>query len=53
MVFIEKSGFHCRKQGRKWEVREDREKTKTKKVERRKTGKKEGNYIRLRIQYKH
>ena len=40
MVFIEKWGFHCRKQGRKWEVREDREKTKTiKKVEGRKTGK--------------
>ena len=50
-VFIEKSGFHCRKQGRKWEVREDREKNKTKKrVEGRKTGRKEGNYIRMQIQ---
>ena len=54
MVFIEKSGFHCRKQGRKWEVREDGEKNKTKyKVEGRKTGRKEGNYIRMQIQYKH
>ena len=54
MVFIEKWGFHCRKQGRKWEVREDREKNKTKKkVERRKTGRKEGNYIKMQIQYKH
>ena len=51
MVFIEKSGFHCRIQGRKWEVREDREKNKTKKrVEGRKTGRKEGNYIRMQIQ---
>ena len=51
MVFIEKSGFHCRNQGRKWEVREDGEKNKTKKkVEGRKTGRKEGNYIRMQIQ---
>ena len=54
MVFIEKSGSHCRKQRRKWEVREDGEKNKTKKkVEGRKTGRKEGNYIRMQIQYKH
>lgn len=54
MVFIEKSGFHCRKQGRKWEVREDGEKNKTKKkVEGRKTGRKEGKFVRMQIQYKH